>query len=140
LVCCIFDTLINLNSSPVQDVVDSCRTYAATNVILGLLWVTNQSLSQFLLVCLVSSLASTFSAMYGGVVCALGMLSTITICLTIDAYGPINDNAGGIAEMARMIHRICKRTDALDVARNTIAAFGKVDYMLVLSEIHVVAQ
>jgi Na+/H+-translocating membrane pyrophosphatase len=78
--------------------------------------------------------------MYGGVVSALGMLSTITICLTINAYGPINDNTGGIAEMARMSHRICERTDALDVARNTIAAFGKVDYMLVLSDIHVVAQ
>jgi H+-translocating diphosphatase len=85
-------------------------------------------------------LSFNLSAMYGGVVFALGMLSTITICLTIDAYGPINDNAGGIAEMARMSHRICERTDALDFARNTIATFGKVDYMLVLSEIHVVAQ
>jgi hypothetical protein len=60
LVCCIFDTLINLNSSHVQDVVDSYRTGVATNVILGLLWVTNQSLPQFLLLRLVSSLASPF--------------------------------------------------------------------------------
>ncbi|KAI5403135.1 hypothetical protein KIW84_050642 [Lathyrus oleraceus] len=66
-----------------------------------------------------------FAAMYGVVVAALGMLSTIATGLAIDAYGPISDNAGGIAEMAGMSHRIRERTDALDAAGNTTAAIGK---------------
>ncbi|KAL1098892.1 hypothetical protein V6Z11_D05G128100 [Gossypium hirsutum] len=82
--------------SPVQDVADSCRTGAATNVIFGL-----------------------------ALVAALGMLSTIATGLAIDAYGPISDNAGGIAEMAGMSHHIRERTDALDAAGNTTAAIGK---------------
>ncbi|KAI3761505.1 hypothetical protein L1987_51922 [Smallanthus sonchifolius] len=89
--------------SPVQDVADSCRTGAATNHFLSF----------------------SFAAMYGIAVAALGMLSTIATGLAIDAYGPISDNAGGIAEMAGMSHRIRERTDALDAAGNTTAAIGK---------------
>jgi H+-translocating diphosphatase len=72
-------------------------------------------------------LSFSLAAMYGVAVAVLGMLSTIATCLAIDAYGPISDNAGGIAEMAGMSHRIRERTDALDVAGNTTAAIGKVD-------------
>ncbi|RRT79826.1 hypothetical protein BHE74_00022884 [Ensete ventricosum] len=68
----------------------------------------------------------SLAAMYGIAVAALGMLSTIATGLAIDAYGPISDNAGGIAEMAGMSHRIRERTDALDAAGNTTAAIGKV--------------
>lgn len=68
--------------------------------------------------------------MYGIAVAALGMLSTIATGLAIDAYGPISDNAGGIAEMAGMSHRIRERTDALDAAGNTTAAIGKVYILL----------
>ncbi|KAI5403227.1 hypothetical protein KIW84_050704 [Lathyrus oleraceus] len=92
--------------SPVQDVADSCRTGVATNVIFGL------------------ALGYNFAVMHVVAVAALGMLSTIATGLAIDAYGPISNNVGGIAEMAGMSHIILERTDDLDVAGNKIAAIG----------------
>ncbi|KAE8668692.1 Pyrophosphate-energized vacuolar membrane proton pump 1 [Hibiscus syriacus] len=111
--------------SPVQDVADSCRTGAATNVIFGLALGYKSCIIPIFSIAISIFVSFSFAAMYGIAVAALGMLSTIATGLAIDAYGPISDNAGGIAEMAGMIHRIRERTDALDAAGNTTAATGK---------------
>jgi Na+/H+-translocating membrane pyrophosphatase len=112
--------------SPVQDVADSCRTGAATNVIFGLALGYKSVIIPIFAIAVSIYVSFSIAAMYGIAVAALGMLSTIATGLAIDAYGPISDNAGGIAEMAGMSHRIRERTDALDAAGNTTAAIGKV--------------
>jgi len=111
--------------SPVQDVADACRTGAATNVIFGLALGYKSVIIPIFAIAVGIYVSFTVAAMYGIAVAALGMLSTIATGLSIDAYGPISDNAGGIAEMAGMSHRIRERTDALDAAGNTTAAIGK---------------
>ncbi|KAK6126916.1 hypothetical protein DH2020_039346 [Rehmannia glutinosa] len=111
--------------SPVQDVADSCRTGAATNVIFGLALGYKSVIIPIFAIAISIFVSFSFAAMYGIAVAALGMLSTIATGLAIDAYGPISDNAGGIAEMAGMSHTIRERTDALDAAGNTTAAIGK---------------
>eukprot|EP00252_Welwitschia_mirabilis_P021780 TRINITY_DN568_c0_g1_i1.p1 TRINITY_DN568_c0_g1~~TRINITY_DN568_c0_g1_i1.p1 ORF type:complete len:766 (-),score=111.42 TRINITY_DN568_c0_g1_i1:214-2511(-) len=111
--------------SPVQDVADSCRTGAATNVIFGLALGYKSVIIPIFAIAISIYVSFTMAAMYGIAVAALGMLSTIATGLAIDAYGPISDNAGGIAEMAGMPHWVRERTDALDAAGNTTAAIGK---------------
>uniref|UniRef100_J3KZH5 H(+)-exporting diphosphatase n=1 Tax=Oryza brachyantha TaxID=4533 RepID=J3KZH5_ORYBR len=111
--------------SPVRDVADSCRTGAATNVIFGLALGYKSVIVPVFAMAVSIYVSFTLASIYGIAVAALGMLSTVATGLTIDAYGPISDNAGGIAEMACMSHRIRQRTDALDAAGNTTAAIGK---------------
>uniref|UniRef100_A0A452Z2Z4 H(+)-exporting diphosphatase n=1 Tax=Aegilops tauschii subsp. strangulata TaxID=200361 RepID=A0A452Z2Z4_AEGTS len=111
--------------SPVRDVADSCRTGAATNVIFGLALGYKSVIVPLLAIALSIYVSFTLASIYGIAIAALGMLSTVATGLAIDAYGPISDNAGGIAEMAGMSRRIRQRTDALDAAGNTTAAIGK---------------
>ncbi|KAE8686599.1 Pyrophosphate-energized vacuolar membrane proton pump [Hibiscus syriacus] len=115
----------NAYSSPVQDVADSCRTGATTNVIFGLALGYNSVIIPIFAIATSIYMSFRLAAMYGIAMAALGILSTIATGLAIDAYGPISDNAGGIAEMAGMSHSIRERTDALDAAGNTTAAIGK---------------
>jgi len=110
---------------PVQDVADACRTGAATDIIFGLALGYQSTIIPCF--CIASAIYISFSlaSMYGIACAALGMLTTLSTGLAIDAYGPISDNAGGIAEMAAMGDDIRERTDALDAAGNTTAAIGK---------------
>ncbi|KAJ1410083.1 Pyrophosphate-energised proton pump [Sesbania bispinosa] len=117
--------LLNIIQAMLIDVADSCRTGAATNVIFGLALGYKSVIIPIFAIAISIFVSFTFAAMYGIAVAALGMLSTIATGLAIDAYGPISDNAGGIAEMAGMSHRIRERTDTLDAAGNTTAAIGK---------------
>merc|ERR1719238_967605 len=110
---------------PVQEVSEACRTGAATNIIYGL------ALGYKSVIVPVGCLAAivfgshTLAGFYGVALAALGMLSTLATCLAIDVYGPVCDNAGGIAEMAELHPSVREKTDALDAAGNTTAAIGK---------------
>jgi len=111
--------------SPVIDVADSCKTGAATNIIFGLALGYKSCIVPAMSLAVTIYFSYACSGMYGIACSALGMLGTLATGLAIDAYGPISDNAGGIAEMAEMGAEIRERTDALDAAGNTTAAIGK---------------
>ena len=110
---------------PVREVADACNTGAATNIIYGLALGYKSSVLPVVLLVITIVGSSTMAGMYGIAIAALGMISTIAIGLTIDAYGPVSDNAGGIAEMAELGKDVRDRTDTLDAAGNTTAAVGK---------------
>ncbi|MEN9281661.1 MAG: hypothetical protein RL594_596 [Bacteroidota bacterium] len=111
--------------NPVREVADASKTGSATNIIYGLALGYNSAVIPMLLIAISVVVGYSFAGMYGIALTAIGMLGTIAVGLTIDAYGPTSDNAGGIAEMAEMGKDIRKRTDALDAAGNTTAAIGK---------------
>ena len=110
---------------PVRDVAEACRTGSATNIIYGLALGYKSVVVPVLLLAVTVFLSLELASFFGVACAALGMLSTLATCLTIDAFGPISDNAGGIAEMSHMGEDVRERTDALDAAGNTTAAIGK---------------
>ena len=113
------------NYAPVQKVANASNTGAAPNIILGL--ALGYRSTAIPVLCIAVSIFVSFSLanMYGISLAALGMLATLTTALTIDGYGPIADNAGGIVEMTDAGEIARERTDALDAAGNTTAAVGK---------------
>ena len=111
--------------APVREVAKASETGAATNIIFGLALGYHSSVGSILAIAVSIYVPFYFGGMYGVAIAALGMLSTLVIGLAIDAYGPVADNAGGIAEMSGMEEGVRKRTDVLDAAGNTTAAIGK---------------
>jgi inorganic pyrophosphatase len=111
--------------APTRELADSCRQGPAPNIILGLALGYMSVIIP--IICITATIGYAFATagMYGIGLAALGMLGSLPVALSIDGYGPISDNAGGIAEMSGLPSVIRERTDALDAAGNTTAAIGK---------------
>jgi H(+)-translocating pyrophosphatase len=110
---------------PVQEIAKSCETGAATNIIFGLALGYKSTVLPYLAIAVSIFVSWELAGMYGIAIASLGMLGTLVIALMIDAYGPVADNAGGIAEMVGLDKEVRRRTDVLDAAGNTTAAIGK---------------
>jgi K(+)-stimulated pyrophosphate-energized sodium pump len=109
----------------VQDLAAFCQTGAATNIIQGISLSYRSTVLPLILIAVATLISFYCAGFWGIALSAVGMLSIAGITVAVDAYGPISDNAGGIAEMAHMEPHVRKITDALDAAGNTTAAIAK---------------
>merc|ERR1712107_825380 len=110
---------------PVREIAETEKQSAATGIIYGLALGYLSTIIPVVSLGITILVAHSLCGMFGVALGALGMLGTLTMGLTIDAFGPISDNAGGIAEMSQLDEWVRERTDVLDAAGNTTAAIGK---------------